>query len=110
MGSLIGEQVISLRDKCTARRPVHFFRKVALGAAAMMFAVLPTSAVAAGGKPEVPVVQNQLAGGQSVADFYRGRNNYPLWLSPTAGDAAEQLLNLLSSANLDGLDPHKYHV
>jgi murein L,D-transpeptidase YcbB/YkuD len=33
-----------------------------------------------------------------------------LWLAPTSGDAAEQLVNLLSSATLDGLDPQKYHV
>src|SRR5205085_1791829 len=34
----------------------------------------------------------------------------PLWLSPRAGDAAQQLITLLSSANLDGLYPDKYHV
>jgi murein L,D-transpeptidase YcbB/YkuD len=33
-----------------------------------------------------------------------------LWLSPKSGDAAEQLLNLLETANLDGLYPDKYHV
>ena len=49
-------------------------------------------------------------GGQSVDDFYRGRNGYPLWLAPNAGDSAQQLLNLLSTANLDGLDPAKYNV
>jgi murein L,D-transpeptidase YcbB/YkuD len=33
-----------------------------------------------------------------------------LWLSPSAGEAAQQLLSLLSSANLDGLDPARYRV
>jgi murein L,D-transpeptidase YcbB/YkuD len=47
---------------------------------------------------------------QSVDDFYRSRNNYPLWLAPNAGDAAQQLLNLLSTANFDGLDPSRYRV
>src|SRR4051794_35201365 len=56
-----------------------------------------------------PVLQTP-ASGQSAADFYRARNNYPLWLSPAAGDAANQLIALLSSANLDGLYPDKYHV
>jgi murein L,D-transpeptidase YcbB/YkuD len=47
---------------------------------------------------------------QSADDFYRGRNGYPLWLSPAAGDAAQQLIALLSSSSLDGLYPEKYHV
>ena len=33
-----------------------------------------------------------------------------MWLSPTARDAPQQLISLLSSANLDGLYPDKYHV
>src|SRR5258707_522949 len=47
---------------------------------------------------------------QSVADFYRLRKEAPLWFSPTAADSAEQLIALLSTASLDGLDPDKYHV
>jgi murein L,D-transpeptidase YcbB/YkuD len=48
--------------------------------------------------------------GQSVEDFYRMRNGYPLWLSPTSGDAAQQLLVLMASANIDGLDPARYGI
>lgn len=48
--------------------------------------------------------------GQGVADFYRARGDAPLWLAPRAGDAAEQLLALLSTANLDGLYPEKYQA
>src|SRR6185369_15710109 len=44
---------------------------------------------------------------QSVADFYRARGGTPLWLAPAAGDAAQQLVALLSSASVDGL-PQKY--
>ena len=100
--------MIGLRHECTGRRPVHFFKKLAVAAAALALAAVPVSAAAATVSPQA--VAQRVAGGQSVADFYRGRNNYPLWLSPTAGDAAEQLLNLLSSASLDGLDPQKYRV
>ena len=110
MGSLIGERVISLRDKCTGRRPVHFFQKVAIATAVLTIVAAPMPAVAAPSAASTVAVQPAPAGGQGVADFYRGRNNYPLWLAPTAGDSAEQLLNLLSSANLDGLDPQRYHV
>jgi murein L,D-transpeptidase YcbB/YkuD len=48
--------------------------------------------------------------GQSVADFYRARKDAPLWLAPGAGDAAEQLVSLLATASLDGLNPERYHV
>jgi murein L,D-transpeptidase YcbB/YkuD len=103
--------VIRLRDECTGRWPVHFFKSSA-AAAAIIFAVLPSAASAAATASGQDPVQAQHVptAGQSVADFYRARNNYPLWLSPTAGDAADQLVTLLSSANLDGLYPDKYHA
>ncbi|HEV2594850.1 MAG TPA: L,D-transpeptidase family protein [Sphingomicrobium sp.] len=102
--------MISLRHKCTGRRPVHFFQKFA-AAAALGLVVMPSTAQAAPSEPRIAAApaQQSLAG-QSIADFYRGRNNYPLWLSPTAGDAAEQLMNLLASASFDGLDPQRYRV
>jgi murein L,D-transpeptidase YcbB/YkuD len=53
-----------------------------------------------------PVVA--LPTGQGVEDFYRARNNAPLWLAPNSGDAAQQLISLLSTASLDGLNPDKY--
>ena len=101
--------MIGLRHECTGRRPVHFFQKLAIAATALTAVAMPATASASAAAP-VPIAAPSRAGGQSVADFYRGRNNYPLWLSPTAGDAAEQLVNLLSSASLDGLDPQKYQV
>src|SRR5690349_11827958 len=87
MGSLIGERVKSLRKECTGRGPVHFFRNVASAAAGLMLVAASGPAAAA---PQAPVQAQQRAAslGQSVADFYRARNNYPLWLSPTAGNAA----------------------
>src|SRR3954471_20500404 len=104
MGISIGERVKSLRDKCTGRWPVHFFRIMTLAAGAAILTAVPTAAAAT-----APSAQAAVAG-QSVDDFYRSRNNYPLWLAPNAGDAAQQLLNLLSSANLDGLDSSRYRV
>ncbi|MEA3059645.1 MAG: L,D-transpeptidase YcbB [Sphingomonadales bacterium] len=97
-----------LRFECTGRWPVHFFGKIALAAAAFVAAGISTCA-SAEALPASTAIQRPLAG-QGVADFYRGRADYPFWLSPTAGDAADQLLALLSSASLDRLDPEKYHV
>jgi murein L,D-transpeptidase YcbB/YkuD len=107
MGSLIGERVKSLRFECTGRRPVHFFHKVGIAAAALTAAAVPTAAAAA---PQAVTAVQAPVTGQTVADFYRARNNYPLWFSPTAGDAAQQLLALLSSASFDGLDSGRYNI
>jgi murein L,D-transpeptidase YcbB/YkuD len=98
--------VISLRYECTGRRPVHFFLKVCSAAAALTLAAAPFSYARAA---PVQTVRPQVLD-QSVAAFYRARNNAPLWLTPTAGDAAQQLVQLLNSASLDGLDPQRYQT
>jgi murein L,D-transpeptidase YcbB/YkuD len=107
VGSLIGDCVKSLRFECTGRRPVHFFRKAALATASVVLCA--ASPLAAAVPATAPAAQAPLAG-QTIADFYRSRAGYPLWLSPASGDAAQQLVNLLSTANLDGLDPNRYQV
>jgi len=48
------------------------------------------------------------AGG--VADFYRARGGTPIWFAPKAGDAAQKLLTLLSTARADNLNPNRYNV
>ena len=99
----------SLRSECTGRRPVHFFQRISIGAAALILAVAASPAAAAA-SPLPAQAQQALPGGQSVTDFYKSRAGYPLWLSPTAGDAAQRLMALLSSANVDGFDPNRYNV
>jgi murein L,D-transpeptidase YcbB/YkuD len=94
-----------LRNSCTGPKPVHFFLKAATIAAGALLAAAPLSFAHA-----APAPAAQLRVGQSVDDFYRARNGAPLWLAPSAGDAAEQLVSLLAAASLDGLDPDKYHV
>jgi murein L,D-transpeptidase YcbB/YkuD len=101
--------VIGLRYECTGRWPVHFFGRLAGTAASLLAAaVLPFGGAQAIAAPAV--TQQPPVSGQSTADFYRARAGYPLWLAPAAGDAADQLIALLSSANVDGLYPDKYHV
>jgi L,D-transpeptidase YcbB len=101
--------VTELRNKCTGLVPVHFFQKLTMVAAGAMLAAAPLApaqaAVADSSRPAI--AQPQV--GQSADDFYRARKNAPLWFSPTAGDAAQQLIALLSTASLDGLNPDKYH-
>jgi L,D-transpeptidase YcbB len=113
MGStLIGEAVKSLRNSCTGQVPVHFFRKVVSVAAGLALAATPVAfAEPAMAQSHPAVLQPRpILVGQTVEDFYRARNGAPLWLAPAAGDAAEQLISLLGTATLDGLDPDKYHV
>ncbi|MGZ2410984.1 L,D-transpeptidase YcbB [Sphingomonas sp. F9_3S_D5_B_2] len=48
--------------------------------------------------------------GADVADFYRGRGGQPLWFSPRSGAAAQQLVQLLSTARADNRDPKRYRA
>ena len=97
------------REECTGRWPVHFYLKALMSAAAAVAVAAASPAEAANRAPAQAAAQEGTSG-QSIADFYRARNNYPLWLSPTAGDAPQQLIALLRSASLDGLYPDKYHA
>jgi murein L,D-transpeptidase YcbB/YkuD len=45
-----------------------------------------------------------------VAEFYRARGGAPLWLAPSSGAAAQQLLSLLATAGADHLNPRRYNV
>lgn len=99
----------SLRYECTGRWPVHFSkRKVRLVAGLIAGGALFLAPEAAAAQSASVTAVANPQGGQSVADFYRARGGSPLWLAPAAGDAAQQLIALLSSAGVDGLDSGKY--
>jgi murein L,D-transpeptidase YcbB/YkuD len=105
--------VISLRDLCTGRRPVHIFQgssRILAGVAAAVLAAVPLTPADAAAKPAPAVAASPQLVGQTVADFYPNRNGAPLWLAPNAGDAAEQLITVLSNAGVDGLTPDTYRV
>ena len=55
------------------------------------------------------VAQAQAAD-SGIADFYRSRGGAPLWLGPRAGSAAVQLVQILATAQVDGLNPKRYNV
>lgn len=95
-----------LRKGCTGRAPVHLFLSLnllaALGAASPAVAAAPQAAPAKAASPASYKL------GQGVDDFYKARNDAPLWLTPKAGDSAQRLLALLKSAWIDGLIPENY--
>jgi len=103
--------VKSLRYECTGRWPVHFSKRgVGLAAGLIASGALFLSSQAAAAQTTTAASVAAVASpqsSQSVADFYRARGGTPLWLAPAAGDAAQQLVALLSSASVDGL-PQKY--
>jgi len=102
--------VISLRDLCTGRRPVHFFKRVtkaaALGVAAAILCGASPALADARGKPAA-VAQRP---GQTIADFYKARRGAPLWLGAKSGDAADQLVGLLATSTVDGIAPGTFDV
>jgi murein L,D-transpeptidase YcbB/YkuD len=52
----------------------------------------------------------QAVGGGEIADFYRARGGAPLWFAPRSGAAAQQLVQLLATAQADNLNPRRYNV
>src|SRR5256885_16292057 len=52
----------------------------------------------------------QPADGGEIADFYRSRGGAPLWFSPRNVAAAQQLVQLLATAQADNLNPRRYNV
>jgi murein L,D-transpeptidase YcbB/YkuD len=82
------------------RRLAGFAAALALSTAALGFAVAGPAQAAGADRPA----------DAGVADFYRARGGAALWLAPNSGYAAQYLLQLLSTAQLDGLDPRRYDV
>jgi murein L,D-transpeptidase YcbB/YkuD len=68
------------------------------------FAVLPLGVSA----PAAGVRHDQST--NAVAEFYRARGGAPLWFSPRSGNAAQQLLMLLTTARADNLNPSRYNA
>jgi len=71
---------------------------IAVGSASLGLAPRPTASTAA------------IPDDGGVANFYRARGGAPLWFSPSSGNAAQQMVQLLGSASADNLDPRRYQV
>jgi murein L,D-transpeptidase YcbB/YkuD len=97
--------VIKLRNSCTGHWPVHLYQKLKAAAAALVLAAAP---IGLGYATPASAATVAAPTGQTIADFYKARKDSPLWLAPNAGDSAQQLISLLSTASLDGLDPDRF--
>ena len=60
--------------------------------------------------PIAPAQAAASAEGAEVAAFYRARGGASLWFSPTSGNAAQQLIQQLGTAQADNLNPRRYNA
>lgn len=81
--------------------------RIVAGAAAV--AILGIVAPLAAGPVSAKAAATAPSDGE-IADFYRARGGAPLWLAPKAGSGAPQLVQLLSTAQADHLNPRRYNV
>ena len=62
------------------------------------------------GSAPVQAATADFADSGDVASFYASRGGTPLWLTPRSGAAAQQLIQLLATAQVDGLNPRRYNA
>jgi murein L,D-transpeptidase YcbB/YkuD len=85
-------------------RPGHCHLAIALLGANIL---APLGAASAAPRP---AAQAAALPGQTLNDFYAGRRGQPLWLRPGNEAAAALLLQQMSAARIDGLDPRRYRL
>jgi murein L,D-transpeptidase YcbB/YkuD len=86
------------------QRPVRIFSIFGAAAAVSLAAgslVFPAPAAA-----QTAIIA---AGAQGIPDFYAARNGQPLWFSQN-GRQVDALLEILNSADIDGLHPGRYRL
>ena len=91
-------------------RPVRILSALKPAAAIVMAATMGAAPAYAadGASPAVPVQAATMLG-QGLNDFYEARRDAPLWFAQPGRQAAT-LIQLLRTAQLDGLDPGKYQL
>src|SRR5947209_4600236 len=82
--------------------PLKKFRGLAL--ATLLVGIATPTALSL---TSIPAAAQAVDGGE-IAAFYRARGGAPLWFSPRSGAAAQQLVQLLATAQADNLNPRRY--
>jgi hypothetical protein len=79
-------------------------KKLSLGLAfAVVAATVPMAIQVA------PAAAQSFDGGD-IAAFYGARGGAPLWFAPASDGAAQQLVQLLATAQADNLNPRRYNI
>ena len=98
-------------EPCRRRRR---FLVEALAGISLSLALVPATAAAqfAAADPQVSqALRREARGDREVAAFYQRRNYRPLWIeNGQFGPQVDKLLQLLSTAEADGLNPRNYRV
>ncbi len=81
-------------------RIVRLAAMICFGGPAVAWAAPPAASQAMKGNPL----------GEEIGRFYASRGNAPLWIGKASGDASRQLLRLINTAKVDGLDPANFDV
>ena len=91
-------------------RPAHFPLFGVTLAAAMAVAILPSQAHAQYESPRIEAaVKSAVRSNRELRAFYAARANRPIWIrGDSLGPEADHLLELIETADLDGLDPRDY--
>ena len=104
------KKVINFRSLSTGSRARSSFGQLA-GVAALSLAAAALPLVASTPASAARPVADSANITGSITDFYRARGGAPLWFSPASrGAGAQRLLQLLSTAQADGLNPNRYNV
>ena len=90
-----------LRDFCAAAGPRRSFRRGVAAALSVAATLAMVHSAPAAARASRSVSANPDSNG--VSDFSRARAGAPLWLAPTSGNAAQQLLQLLSTAKAQAM-------
>src|SRR5215831_17929508 len=80
-------------------RPLNGFFVLGLAAAGVMTPLAGT------GSPALAAATSSRSDSSEIAAFYRSRNDKLLWLAPSSGSAAQELISLLQTAQADHLNP-----
>jgi murein L,D-transpeptidase YcbB/YkuD len=86
--------------------PLNRTARFGLAAAVLALAAAPFATFVTPAEAAAPAA----SASSDVNAFYRARGGSPLWLSPRSGAAAQQLIQLLSTAQADNLNPRRYNV
>ena len=100
--------MIKLRDFHASTYQVRLLPSLAGAVAALLAA--STLAIAVASPAAARQTRDASIGADGIAEFYRSRGGAPLWFSPGAGNAAQQLVQLLTTAQADNLKPKRYNV
>jgi murein L,D-transpeptidase YcbB/YkuD len=103
--------MISILHKKAVQRAGRPVRPARLVLSSIVICALTSGALPATAALAAAVLQSdRVIGGQAIADFYAGRADKPLFLAPGNEQAVQDLLRLLNTAKVDGLDPNSYRL